>query len=64
MGVKSMNGLNARLWINNIQEAVRVLDDHVIKNDIDGGGRVMVSENDLSKAVEILEYEGFDVDMI
>lgn len=61
-----MEGLIARLWINNddIYEAVSILDEHFIENDIDDGDRIMVSEDDLDEAIEILEDAGFDVDVI
>lgn len=61
-----MDGLNARIWINNddIYEAVNLLDENFIDNDIDDGDRIMVSEDDLNEAVTILEDAGFDVDVI
>ena len=61
-----MDGLIARLWINtdDIYEAVSLLDENFIDNDIDDGDRIMVSEDDLDEAITILEDAGFDVDVI
>lgn len=61
-----MDGLTARLWINtnDIYEAISLLDENFIDNDIDDGGRIMVPDDDLDKVITILEDAGFDVDVI
>ena len=44
--------------------AMSILDDLLIINEADGGGRIMVRDNDLGAAVSILEENGIDADII
>ena len=47
-----------------LDEAVMLLDDAEIENDIDDGGRIMVTSDELETACCILEKECIDYEII
>lgn len=54
-----------RLYISDrLDEAITILDNAEIKNDLDSGGRIMISEENYEDATALLNDAGIDWDLI
>lgn len=58
--------LDVRILVDDdkLDEAVEILDDNLIANDLDSGDRIMVSECDLPEIEELFDEAGIDFDII
>lgn len=54
-----------RLYIpDQLDEAIKLLDEAEIRNDLDSGGRIMVSEVNYEDATLVLEDAGIDWNLV
>ena len=58
--------LEVRIFVNDdrLDEAIEILDDNCIANDLDGGNRIMVNDRDLDEIEELFDEAGIDFDII
>ena len=58
--------LDVRILVDDdrLDEAVEILDDNLIANDLDSGDRIMVNEVDLDEIEELFDAAGIDFDII
>lgn len=58
--------LDVRIFVDEdrLDEAIEILDDNLIDNDLDSGDRIMVSENDLDEIEELFDEAGIDFDYV
>ena len=58
--------LDVRILVDDdrLDEAVEILDDNLIANDLDSGDRIMVNEVDLDEIEELFDEAGIDFDII
>ena len=58
--------LDVRMLVDEdrLDEAIEILDDNRITNDLDGGDRIMVNDRDLLEIEELFDEAGIDFDII
>ena len=58
--------LDVRILVDDdrLDEAIEILDDNLITNDLDSGDRIMVNEVDLDEIEELFDAAGIDFDII
>ena len=59
-----MLNLNARILVDDINEAVDLLDDNGFDYDFDTAGRIMVASEDLDDIEDLLDNAGIDYEII
>ena len=59
-----MMNLDARILVDDINEAVDLLDDNGFDYDFDTAGRIMVASEDLDDIEDLLDDAGIDYEII